>query len=225
MSKYFNLDEKTKKVTFTGDKLECYIPKRYIDKGYLVLSDKVSALAIFSMKINDSIDMGILLPSMITMIPVETRDETINNESMYVCVLTKGSVFMNTTILLQDNSVGYFMYNEYLALGHLPSFITYDKILTLFDNLTKFSGAGIGADHAILEIIYAHMFRNPDKMTEFYRLTDMKKKPAIINLHDVNYGASTTHSRLFGAYANTGLNSALLNPESEHHELEDLFRS
>ena len=116
------------------------------------------------------------------------------------------------------------MWNEFLALGHLPKFLTYDKIITLFDDLQRISGAKLKASHPILELIYAHMFRNPDQMTQFYRHTKMNFEPRVINLHDVAYGATTTHSRIFGSYAGIGLNSALLNQEDKNNELEDIFR-
>lgn len=224
MSEYFKYSEDDDAFHFIGDKLEVYIPERYQEKGFLELGERVSVLGIFSMKINDTEEVGMLLPAMITMDPVDIAEATINGEKYFICILNKGCVFHNSHTVLQNNSIGFFMWNEFLALGHMPKFITYGNIINLFDNITKYSGLHLDGSHAVLELIYAHMFRDPSNMTKFYRHTDMSKPPVMINLHDVAYGATTTHSRIFGSYSSVGLNSALLNQETKNNELEDMFR-
>ena len=77
------------------------------------------------------------------------------------------------------------MWNEFIALGHLPSSITYNDVIGLFDNMRKFTGKGIPVNHAVLEMIYAHLYRNPENMTEAYRLTDRTVPPKMINLPEV----------------------------------------
>lgn len=224
MTEYFKFSETDHSFVFTGDTLEIYIPERYQEKGFLQLGEHVSVLGIFSMKINDKEEVGFLLPAMINMDPIDIAETTINGEKYFVCTLNKGCVFHDSDVVLQNNGTGYFMWNEFLALGHMPKFITYGNIIGLFDNLAKYSGLNLNGAHTILELIYAHMFRDANNMTKFYRHTDMSKPPAMINLHDVAYGATTTHSRIAGSYTSIGLNSALLNQETKNNELEDIFR-
>lgn len=222
--KYFEYSSKDNAFLFTGDKLEVFIPQRYQDKGFLTLGETVSTLAIFSMRVNDKEEIGLLLPASITMSPIDISEETINGEKFFICTLNKGCVFHNSNLLIQNGNIGFFMWNEFLALGHMPKFITYKNIISLFDNLGKIAGLNLNVSHAILELVYAHMFRNPKKMTQFFRHTTMDFEPVMISLHDVAYGATTTHSRIFGSYAGQGLNSALLNQETKNNELEDIFR-
>lgn len=223
-AQYFELSEKDDCVYFTGEKCECFIPLRYQDKGVLHLTSKVQTLAIFSMKINDSIECGLQLPAVIEIDPVDTYTTAIDGEQFIVCVLHKGSKILTTLKLIKDKSLQYVVWTEFLSLGHMPSYMGYDAATTLFDDFNEVSGQSIGTDHALVELVMAHIFRDPDNKAIFYRHTPMKKTPAIISLRDIGYGASTTHSRIIGSYPETGLNSALLNPSSENNELEDMFR-
>ena len=223
-AQFFELSEKDDCVYFTGDKCECFIPQRYEDKGMLHLTSKVQTLAIFTMVINDTITCGLQLPAVIEIDPVETYTTTIDGEQFVVCVLHKGNKILTTLDLLKNNKLQYFIWTEFLSLGHFPSYMNYDVATTLFDDLNEVSGQSIGTDHALIELVMAHLFRDPDNKTIFYRHTAMTKKPAIISLRDIGYGASTTHSRIIGSYPETGLNSALLNPSKENNELEDMFR-
>lgn len=224
LTPYFEQDTKEKCVRFIGDKLEIFIPMRYQLKNYLAIEDKISALGIFSMKVNDSIEGGLQLPAVIQIDPVETYEATINDVKYLVCVLTKGGKIMTSTEVLQDDKVGYFMWTEYLSLGRMPEFIDYEGTATLFDDLREVTGRGIDVDSAIIGIILAQMNRDPDDINIFYRHTRMLKKPFLVNLRNVGYGPSSTHARVVGSYSDDGRNAALLNQSDQNHKLEDFFR-
>jgi hypothetical protein len=68
------------------------------------------------------------------------------------------------------------------------------------------------------------MYRDKKNPSVPVRLTDMKGEMTVVNLHDVSFGATTTHSRIFGAYDAIGMNAALVNKETKNNELEDIFR-
>ena len=224
MSNIFLNDVKADKVYVNVDKLECFIPKRYAANNRLILGDKIDVLGIFNMIVNGTEKRGLCIPAMIACSPSDMYNGTSDGESCTVLSFKKGDVFSHSRMLLQDSFIGFFMWNEFIALGHLPSSITYNDVIGLFDNMRKFTGKGIPVNHAVLEMIYAHLYRNPENMTEAYRLTDRTVPPKMINLHDVSYGATTTHSRIFGSYATAGINSALVNTQTKNNELEDVFR-
>lgn len=225
VSKFFEESEKDDCLRFIGDKLECYIPTRYAMENYLNIGENVQALGVFALKVNDSIEGGFQLPAVITMEPTETYDATIDEESYLVCVLRKGDKLMNTLNVMQIEKIGYFMWCEFLSLGHFPRYINYENVLNLFDDLKEVTGRGTNANHAILEIIYAHLFRDAQDLNVKYRHTGMNKPPAHVTLRDVSYGPSSTLGRIGGSYTDTGVNSALLNQSDQNHEIEDLFRS
>lgn len=225
LSDYFRESEKDDCVYFTGDKLECFIPTRYETDDYLSIDENVHALAIFSIRIDDKIDGGLQLPAIITIEPTETYETTIDEEHYLVCVLKKGDKIMNTMSVMQIEKIGYFMWREFLSLGRMPSYLTYQNVVGLMDDLKEITGRGTNGNHTILELIYAHLFRDAKDLNIKYRHTTMTQPPAHVTLRDVSYGPSSTLGRIAGSYTDTGINSALLNQADQNHEIEDLFRA
>lgn len=224
MFKIFEFDKVNDKILVAVDKLKCFIPRRYEHASQYVVGEHVNVLGIFDMLVNDTEKRGLHIPAMIPAMPSEISSENYEGESYITLIFFKGDVFSTTHILLQNPFLGYYMWNEFLALGHLPSSITYDHVINLFDNMRRFTGKGIPTNHAVLEMIYSHMFRLKDDMTKQIRLTDRTAPYKMINLHDVAYGATTTHSRIFGSYSTAGYNSAMLNTQTKNNDLEDVFR-
>ena len=215
--------EKDGVVRFTGKELIAYIPKRYTNLGKFTIGEKVTTLGIFTMKV-DGTTCGLQIPAMITMDPSEISEGTVEGIQYNILTFRTNDVFMTTTQVIQDKSMGYVIWKEFMGLGNLPSYVTYENIPTIFDDLAEISGSGINVNHAILEMVFAHMFRDPDDRTKLYRLSNTRKEPTTIAIHDVAYGASSTQSRISGSYANQGLNAALLNQSKENAELDDVFR-
>src|SRR5210317_1030474 len=82
------------KVIFTGSKLEIWIPMRYESLGVLDIGESVSTLGIFDMKVNDSEDVGYLLPAKISIEPTSI-DTVIKDGNRYAkLTLLKNNVFI-----------------------------------------------------------------------------------------------------------------------------------
>jgi hypothetical protein len=80
-------------------------------------------------------------------------------------------------------------------------------------------------DHVIFEIVYAHLHRDKDDITKFYRNTDMKKPPQSIPLRSVNFGPTSTTAKLLGSYFDDGLTATLISHSDTRHDIEDYLRS
>lgn len=225
---YFRQDEKDDCVYFDPPKgsnvtLECYLPKRYINKNYLIVTETIKVLGIFTMKCQGE-TFGIVLPTVIEMEVSRIEEATIDDRRYIVAVLEKGRKFMTSLSTLQGVKIPYYVWTEFLSVGNLPEFITYDTCAQLYDDMADIAGRGLGVDHAVFELVVAHMYRDKDDLSTYYRNTDMKKEPGMVTLRDINYGPSTTHSRIVGSYANEGRNAALLHQSTTNDELEDTFR-
>ena len=208
-----------------GDKLEIFIPMRYQAKNLLIIEDKISALGIFSMRINDSIDCGLQIPAVIQIDPISTHLETINENQFFVCELHRGSRLITNLYVLQNEKLGYAVWLEFLSLGNMPSFINYHNAAFLFDDMKEITGKGIPVNHAVFEIIFAHVYRDAKDLNTFYRHTRMTEPPAQVTLRDVGHGPSSTHGRILGSYSEDGRNAALLNQSEHNSTLEDFFRA
>lgn len=224
-AKFFKKDEKSDCILFMGDKLEVFIPIRYKNENFLILGDKIQALGFLALTINEKIKAQLCLPALIEMDPVETYETSIGDDKYFVAVLHKGNQFMTSTRVMQNDRVGYLSWREFLSVGHMPPHITYENVHNLYDHLGQITGKGIPVDHAIVEIIYAHIYRNQDNMQQFYRHSKMNKPPVLTTLKSVAYGPDSTLSRVAGSYSQDGLVSAMLHPEDAPSELEEIFRS
>ncbi len=225
IEKYFQVDSKNNCTRFLGDKLEIFISKRYEGYGLVNLTDKLEVLGIFDMKINDQLEGGLCLAAMINSMPYQTYNTTINEEPYLVAVYRKNDVFISNMSVIRNDKLGYILWNEFIALGKLPKFINYNNIATLFDLIGEVCGINFGVNHGVFEMIYSHLYRDPDDITKEYRLSDMSKPPRFVELRNVSYGPTSTTARLMGSYFNDGLNSALVNASDSVSELDHILFS
>ena len=222
MSKFVK-DTNSDAVLFTGEELIAYIPERYDMYGLLVQDEYISALGIFDMTI-DGKEAGIMLPAVIVMDPSNIDERNINGAAYKVCTFKHNDRFMVTSSVVKTGKMGYYIWKEFLSLGNIPKFITYDVIFGLLDDLKEVAGTGINASHAMLEMVYQHLYRDPDDLNKLYRLTPMTKPATVVNMLDVSNTATSTHSRVFGAYSADGINAALVEDNHVNNDFEDMYR-
>jgi hypothetical protein len=225
ISQFFKQDTVNKVVYFIGDKLDIYIPIRYEDKGLLTITERVSTLAIFDMVINDTINVGFLFAATITIEHSQLDRVTIDNEQYLHLTLYKNDRFMCNTDYIKNDKFGYILWVEFIALGRLPRFITYENVVWLFDRIAEVIGVNFGVNHSVFEMLYAHLFRDSNDLSVKYRLTKMDKPPTMIELRNVAYGPDDTMSKILGSYMNVGLNAALITESTQPSPIEIHLRS
>lgn len=223
LSSKFEYSEKDDCTRFMGDKLIIRIPEHYTMLGYLVIADVVHVLGIFPMNV-DGVDCGLQIPGVIDVDPSDIRTETINDKKYTILELHKGDRIMCTSSVIKDGKLHYAMWKEFISGGKIPEYLDYDATACLFDDCKKITGKGIDVNHAVIEIVYAHIYRDRDDLTKLYRLTPMTKPPVNIKLNQPAYATNSTHARIIGSYAEQGMNAALIHQNAENVEIEDVFR-
>lgn len=223
LSNKFEYSEKDDCTRFMGDKLIIRIPEHYTMLGYLVIADVVHVLGIFPMNV-DGVDCGLQIPGVIDVDPSDIRTETINDKKYTILELHKGDRIMCTSSVIKDGKLHYAMWKEFISGGKIPEYLDYDATACLFDDCKKITGKGIDVNHAVIEIVYAHIYRDRDDLTKLYRLTPMTKPPVNIKLNQPAYATNSTHARIIGSYAEQGMNAALIHQNAENVEIEDVFR-
>lgn len=223
LSSKFEYSEKDDCTRFMGDKLIIRIPEHYTMLGYLVIADVVHVLGIFPMNV-DGVDCGLQIPGVIDVDPSDIRTETINDKKYTILELHKGDRIMCTSSVIKDGKLHYAMWKEFISGGKIPEYLDYDATACLFDDCKKITGKGIDVNHAVIEIVYAHIYRDRDDLTKLYRLTPMTKPPVNIKLNQPAYATNSTHARIIGSYAEQGMNAALIHQNAENVEIEDIFR-
>jgi hypothetical protein len=224
LHKYFKTTDK--EVIFLGDKLQAYIPARYENYELLDFQDNnVATFGIFDITINDKLKHGILLPSILYLKPSTIEQVTKDGATFYELTFNKNDTFIANTTFVKIDSLVYITFLEFIQNGNLPKFLTYDQTAFLMLKISKICGTRFEVNHAIVEIMLAHLFRDSTKLTLPYRKSDYKNPPKFISLKHISYGAESTTSKLLGSYFTDGLRSALVNQNDVNHELEAIVGS
>ena len=211
---------------FKGNKVVIKIPRRYENYDLLKMSNDIQTLGIFSIDVNDGeLTGGIYLPSILTMEPSKTHTISTEEQDFLVAEFQKGDKFIVDVNLLRQPRITYQMFVEFIALGNVPSFLSYKDSAAMFDLAKKVCDADLRIDHSTFEMIIAHLSRDPNNLNTKYRHTDMKQKPSFIGLRSVTYGTDSTTANLIGAYMADGTNAAIVNPSEQRSDLEDLLRT
>lgn len=219
---YFEVVDET--MIFTGEKLVVRVPTRYSIYNLLEIKDTVRTLAIFELIVNDTYHYSIIMPAVITMMPSELSKAKIQDVDMSVFTLYNGDLFMMSIDLLQESYISYTMYREFIELGHMPKFLTYDQTANLFDTSKEMTGQDLKTPHVVFEVMYAEQYRDPDNLYTKYRLSDKTKPPVFIGTTNVAFGPESVTSKLIGSRFNDGLNSAIINASDHRYDLEDFLR-
>lgn len=201
-----------------------YIPKRYSNFDFLSISTEVTTFGIFDIEADDKLKC-LALPAMITLTPSDISQVTIDEVNYIACSFNKDDIFMNNDNIIKNPLLVVRMFEEFIAQGHLPRAITYENCIQLFEYAKSITGINFYMDKVMFELIYAHLYRDSEKLSTPYRLTNRTKPPTFIGLRNVAYGPDSTSAKIFGAYFDHGLNSALINKSEHQFELEDIMRS
>lgn len=223
MEQYFRHDKDEKKVFFTGDTLEVFIPDRYRKYGCLYVEESVLTMGIFDMVIDGNIETGYFLPAMIRMEPSGIDEVKTGAGAVVKLTLHEGDLFM-TTEIVRNPTLAYSVFSEFIEYGKVPDFLTYTDKLFMFDIASEVTGMKFGVDHSIFEIIMAYIHRDSKDYSQHYRLTSMNQEPTQISLNQVPVLAESTTSKLLGSQFDAALDSAMVNKAEESSELEEILR-
>ena len=142
--------------------------------------------------------------------PVFYDYQTIDDEPYIILHFIKDSVFINNSSIVKDPNILNDVYKLFVAHGKLPSFIDYNSASFILDNGKEHCDMDLGINHVIYELIFAHIFRDADDPYTPHRLTDMKKAPIILSLHQKSHGPTSGIARISGGYLSEGITSNLV---------------
>lgn len=212
-------------------KVPCKVlfPKHYLDSQLGSVDERFNTIAIFAVVMGDSYGVSSALAVM-PFTPDETNVVTIDGTPYAELSWEAGSVVCPNRNLVVNDKMAYAVYDEIVAKGKTPWYLTPVDLGTLFDSSVKHAGANLHSAPAILQIFTASRVRIPGDRSRYAREVyktqdDLINMPTdVIPLRSVSYGATNTTARLTGAYLSEGINSSLLNPAKQTEEIEELLR-
>lgn len=206
------------------------IPSRFGERQLASLGAQNVIAGIHAIIVDDQFYGVSLVNAMMRIEPTTVSAVKFEDEEFTEFYFEPGSVVISNVNLVKSDTFTYYVYNEIVATGHTPWFMSYEDIGRLFETAPKHAGVRVGANHAVWEMIAAAISRDRNDKTKFYRHTVKSEKdletnpPAFIPLRSVTYGATNTTAKFIGAYWDDALTSALVNPADAVEPIEALLR-
>lgn len=224
ISPYFKYDEKKHTMTFIGDTLEIRIPKRFDAYGLLNITDVVECLGIMDLIIDGTYNAHLHLLALLTVEPSEVSVKMIEGQEYQILTLYNGDRFISNTVVVKNQSIVYALYVEFITRGNIIYTMGYQDLIWLFDSVKQMCDTSLPVDHAIFEMLYAHLARDGQDKFKQYRHTDMKAPFEFVGLKSVSFAPDSTTARLLGAYYADGEMASLLHTNEDRQVFEDLLR-
>lgn len=214
-------------ITKGGCKL--YIPVRFTEHGLAFVGAETQCLGLCAIVIEKNYAV-LSINGMISIDPSSTRIIDIGEDKYYEFEFDKGSTVITNTNIIRQDTLLYSIYNEVVAKGRIPWYLSYEDVGKIFTTAKYHGGVTLAANNAIFEMIVATMSRQQKDRTKYYRhgVDNLEHQivnpPAFIPFRSPIYGATNTTAKMIGAYFDDSITSALTSPSEKVEGVEALLR-
>ena len=207
-----------------------YTPARYVEKGLAYVGNETYVVGIWGLVLESGEYSVNLTNAMMGIDPSWSNVVTINNVDYIEFHFEPGQTLVTNVQLVKNDILVYTIYNEIIAKGNVPWFMSYIDLGKLFDSALYHGGLNLRASPAVLQMIAAVISRDVTDRTKYFRQTvksvesAQRDAPAFIPFRNIAYGATNTAAKLIGAYFEEGTISAITNPSNRLEKVEALLR-
>ena len=202
----------------TTKDIKVVIPYRYLQSNLASVGNSVSTVCIYAI-VMDGVYAVSNLCSIMNLTPSSTTVVSFEGEDYFEFSFDKGSVVCPNINLVVDDKNAYNIYNEFIAKGRIPWFMSYEDVAKILSTAHSHAGIELSGTNAPLELIITSIARNKKDLYTYYRNTikDISEQftnpPGYVPFKSVSYGATNTAGKIMGSYFDEGLTSALTAPE------------
>lgn len=206
---------------------EIIIPADYTTKGLAIVSSDVTILGVFATVVGK--DYGVsMATSMMSLTPTSIRNELIEGIDHIIFSFDAGSVMIEDTRLVKNKKLVNAVMDYFVDYGNLPWFMSYVDHANLLSQCGYYNDVRLGTSQAILDIITAHITRDPNNFDVYYRHSlkseaDLHKRPTLIPMRDIANNTTSNMARLNGSELKRALRKTLLAEPTRVEPLELLF--
>ena len=214
-----------KYITNTGCKI--IFPARYRQKNLASFGEFTECLSVYKVVLPDGTYSVARDVSRIRLAKTSYQIEKIDEEDMYVFNYEKGDIVIDSSDIIVDKLLPYYTYEYFIDKGYVPSFLEYDDMCLMWENVENTTGGKVGSTKEVIRFIISLIARYPDDPTLFYRQAvnkGYKGKPKWIAFSSVIHGPRTTTAKLIGARFNSALIAALNTENVKPEKVEDILR-
>lgn len=215
-------------ITKSGCKV--IIPKRYVEKQLANFVGSTFTLAIFAIVVGEHTYAVSIVDSILRLSPTTVAERTYGDTKYLEFTFEPGAVVIPNTAMVCDNKLPYQIYNEFIAKGRIPWYMSYVDIGRIFDTSKEYANLNLHTNHAIFEMLAAVMGRDPNQRNRYLRQTINSRiemdtmNPAFVAFRNIQAQATNTTTKLMGSYFRDALASALVNPAVRLEGFEKLLR-
>jgi hypothetical protein len=215
--------------TVSGCKI--HIPSVYPDAELAIIGEQIKIIGMHVIIVDDLYYALNETLALMEITPSTTTTITIEDKNYLEFEFAPGSVVYKNLNLVQIGTLVYRFYKNLIAMGNVPWYFKKDKdtMSFIFKTALLHGGADLKMNSAALELLAAHMARNPENLAEFFRhyINRAKREsvsPEFISLMNVAYGATNTTAKLAGNMFGDAVTSALVTPSKTTEEIETILR-
>lgn len=210
--------------------LRIQIPTRFVERNLGEIGADKYIVGIYAMITEDGYYAVSLVNAMHQIDPVLINKVVIDETEYFDFVFTPGSTVFKTLNLVRNRTLVYYIYDELVAKGHVPWYVSYEDMGHIFETAGEYAGTRVGKDHESIELLVSMIARDPVNRARYYRQAvtipeDQEKIPvAWVPLKSVTFAATNTLNKIAGSYMQDGIVSALVSPATRTEHIESLLR-
>lgn len=224
--------EKTEEGSFVALKpLKVYIPARFPQRDLAVFENEITFVGICAIVLDDKYYAASRICAPLRSEPSLVTSAVIDEVEYIEMSYEPGDrVICSKDLVVIDNLL-YRIYDEIIAKGRVPWYLSYHEIGSIFETSRKHAGVRIGKTPTVMEIIASAIARDENDLRRYYRQVvetyeDISlSPPTIIPLRNISYGATNTIAKITGSRFDEGMTSAIVNPGDRVERTERILRT
>lgn len=211
--------------------LKVYIPSRFPQRDLATFEDEITFVGICAVVLDDQYYMASRICAPIRSEPTLVNTAVIDDVEYIEMHYEPGDRVIVADELVMIDNLLYRIYDEIIAKGRVPWYVSYPELGGIFQTSLKHAGVRVGKTPTVMEIIASVICRDTGDLRRYYRQTvetyeDIRyTPPTIIPLRNVSYGATNTIAKLTGSRFDEGMTSAIVNPGDRVERTEMVLRT
>lgn len=211
--------------------VKLYIPARFPQRDLAEFGDEITFLGFCAIVLDDKYYMASRVCAPMRTEPSGMSNVIIDDVEYIEMQYEPGDKVICSDELVMIDNLLYRIYDEFIAKGRIPWYMSYREIGALFETAGKHAGVRIGKTPTVMELIAASIARSDDDLRVYYRQVVQSYEeialtpPRYIPLRNISYGATNTIAKISGSRFDEGMTSALTNPSDRVERTEAMLRT
>lgn len=202
----------------TNRQMEVHLPKRFINNGMAVITEKVTTAAVLGLVIPGVAYAPLVAVLSVTLLPLSNREITVDGEQYLVLEFEEGDILIENINVLQETSDAYTFHMEFENYARKPWYLNKDDLSSMYDNSAAESGMKVGTSPQVVRVFHSLMFRDPTNLENPYRNSKAMlegKEPIIVGLNNSPLLADGMFAKLMGGYMRDNTVAAIVNQDTK----------